>query len=185
MSSEAPHLQPVLPISGLIVTQDTIRDRERVEAMTKFVREGGYFTPEHIERFHLTESRKALVQISRFNVEGGPFDYLHDGHHRCLSIHLGGRDHLHPDEYVVREWDDFGKYAEVNKAVGWVTPLDLKTEMRVGDISVFKAEALAIEDETAMLEFIKANRHRYCKPRTVWTVADFAACLLDGGCLAP
>ena len=163
--------------------QDSIRDPDSIIAMTSFVKEGGIFTLDNVQRFNEARSHHSLLQISQFPTDDSEHDYVHDGHHRSLSIYLGGRKVLHPEEYQIHSWSGIESYSEVNRSVGWVTPFDVRTEMRLSDIHEFKAEAMAIEDEEELLEFIKVNRHRYCKPRTIWTLEQFASSLRENGVL--
>jgi hypothetical protein len=100
---------------------------------------------------------------------------LHDGHHRAVATHLGGRDWLHEEEFELtnRPYDDF---LLPNLLNGWYTPLDPRTESRLAEYRLFKEEAveLARRDPAIAVAFIEQNRARYACRRTIWRVSELA-----------
>lgn len=165
-----------MKVSDLRVTQSSIRNPVRVGEMVEFVRNGGVFTLDHVAEFHQGEGVFPLISISRFP-DGSV--YVHDGHHRTLSAHIAGRDWLLPEEYTVRDWDSLDRYNEVNLSAGWVTPLDLESEVRVPDVYAFKSAVLSMDPADAVA-YIAGNRHLYSVPRTAFTVPEFAERYLSG-----
>jgi hypothetical protein len=158
-----------IPIESILVTQSSIRVFDRVRKMVDFVVSGGRFTSDRVAAFHEGElNRFGLIVLSRFP---GDLIYLHDGHHRSVSAYLGGRRYFSFEERIINEWDSLDRYNEINPEKGWVTPLDLRTEVRLPDVLKFKQKALALDGDT-QTDYIRSNRHRYATKREIHTVAD-------------
>lgn len=159
-----------LEVRSLKVTQSWIRNANRVKRMTEFVTAGGIFTAEFVAEFHQDEGVYPLIQLSRFP-DGGI--YVHDGHHRAVALFLGGRANLLPEEYQVRDWASYTPYSEINADAGWVTPLDLKLEVRLPDVMAFKrlAKETPVEE---LEELTRQLRHMYAAPRQMDTVEELA-----------
>lgn len=143
------------------VTQDGFRlSTEAVLKMVEYVRNGGKYTEAAMRSYNPKSVN--LIAITQF--EDGDL-YLRDGLHRVASIYLAGRPMLYEDEYVI-EHMTYSMYNEINLAVGYVTPFDPRTEVRLANFGDFKAEVLEIIAEgVSPAEFILKNRHRYCVPR--------------------
>ena len=163
-------------LADLFVTQDRVRPGVPLAGMIDFVRAGGRFTCEAMAP-HLCDP--TLVQISVFE-DGRKF--VHDGHHRCVAAHLGGRRHLLSEEFVVRGWT-YAEYGAINPACGYVTPFDPRIEVRLADCRDYKIEArrlfaLAAEGAFALeeaLAFVHASHGRYKVPRQLWSVLELSA----------
>lgn len=177
-----------MKLKNLIVTQEEVRPTITLPPMIQFVRDGGFWTLEALLRYASLHGQRLspLIQLSRF--EDGLL-YIHDGHHRCVSTHLGGRDHLLESEYVVTDWT-YDQYLEVNFANGWYTPFDPRTQVRVADIRPFKGlvrkKLKELEDGVApftsegLESIIRQLTHKYARPRKFYSVADLAAAWRDG-----
>ena len=156
-------------LDDLRPTQCGLREIDDIPAMVEYVRQGGTFSvPELIK--HNPDDR--LIQITRF--EDGQH-FIHDGHHRCLSIWLAGRDHLVDTEYEVTDWL-YRQYSEIDFMLGYLTPHDPRQENRTADFYGFKAEVLEIANTSVerAIEFIRDNRYRFCEPRSCWHISDLA-----------
>ena len=143
--------------------------------MIEFVESGGIFTLDRIQEFHPEDTVFPLVHISRFP-DGGM--YLHDGHHRGVSIWLGGRDFLRPEEYTIRDWDSYDAYAYPNLSAKWYTPVSLDTEVRLPDtknLKRFITEAIERKaDPDEIIETIQTLRHMYATARKHSNVIEMA-----------
>lgn len=164
----------LISVDNLHPTQCGLRHIGQVVNMVKFVRQGGAFSFAELQKFATDHDKKAndLIQIRRF--EDGKI-FIHDGHHRCLSIWLAGREHLLEEEYQISDWL-YSQYGEINLQVGYVTPYDPQQETRFADFGPFKIEAnkLAETSVEKAIDFIKGNRNKYCEPRTCWHIKDLA-----------
>ena len=109
---------PLTPLSlyDLRVTQDNIRCSDNLQPMIDHVKAGGLFSGMCV--FSFPDGRK----------------FLHDGHHRVVSIWLGGRRHLEPQEYVVIN-STYENITSVLFDKFFVTPFDPRTEMRYLSLS--------------------------------------------------
>lgn len=173
-------------LNDLIVTQDSVRNERQIPPMAEFVRSGGLFTQEKMSDFAKNYPDLAskytpppLMKISK--TEDGVL-YLVDGHHRAISIFLSERTELDPSEYVVRDWT-YQDYLDIvflypdGGWMGWVTPMDLKTEVRWPDISDFKDRVKSVYYEQGQAkaeEYILANKYYYAFPRLVSSVEEIA-----------
>jgi len=181
----------VLNLKQLIVTQDELRNEQQICQMTEFVRNGGMFNQRSLALFaeeHGTDP-SPLIKINKF--EDGQL-FIHDGHHRILSIYLGNRDHLLPEEYVVtrKSYQDYLDivFEKNEQWIGWMTPHDVRTELRLPDIHEFKELVLRefrANGEQAAHDLIVANRNQFVKPRQVRYVHELSAAKrLKQGCAA-
>ena len=169
----------MLKLSEIHVTQNSVRNWQRVVDMISFVESGGAFTPEHVERYHQDETTFPLVKIKR--MPDGAL-YLHDGHHRALALYFGGREHFLPEEYTLHEWPSYESFMETNFKVGWVTPLDIRLEVRHPDIVPFKTAVLGLP-VSEQATYNANNKHLYCQERNgIFTVPHLAHCVADGQC---
>lgn len=160
-------------------TQGGLRHADQISSMVDFVRSGGIFCQESLLQFAQSNGYKPekLIQINRF--ENGSHA-IHDGHHRCLSIWLAGRESLNPKEFVFSYWS-YKQYGEINFSNGYVTPYNPLEEIRHADFFDFKSEVIKIAEYSVekAIEFIKINRSRYCEPRTCWHIKDLAPICLQ------
>lgn len=142
----------------------------QLKRMTEHVRNGGAFTIDNVHEFHPEDSVFPLVKISRF--ANGDL-YLHDGHRRAISIWLGGREYLLPNEYEIQDWDSIERYAEINLAANWITPIDLTTEVRLPDTRIYKRLIQEADSEDAT-ELIRNLKHMYATERKYGSVVELA-----------
>lgn len=161
-------------LGSLIVTQNEVRNCKQVPDMIAHVQNGGVFDQALLNDYAWIKGVKpcGLIKVTVF--EDGA-TYLQDGHHRCTSIILGGRNFLHPSEYVIEHWK-YSNYAGIGWKNGWVTPYDVTTQVRLPDFKPFKDQVTAIVAEHGYEEaekFIRANPHLYSAPRMVHTLTEF------------
>ena len=138
----------VLKIDDLIIMQNGLRKPEQINQMIEFVKDGGFFSG---------------IEISRFPDNQ---DYIHDGHHRVVSIYLAGRDYLGDGEYIVGQWR-YEQYMTPNYTLQFLSPFDPKTEVRIHDFSEYQDELKHLIQTKALHfaeeidNFIRKNSHRY------------------------
>lgn len=155
-----------MKINNLIVTQNAIRNQ--VSDMIAYVKIGGIFSLENIKAYNNSNS---LIHIARFS-DGNL--YIHDGHHRCISILLGGRNHLEKQEYYVKDWN-YQDYLQINFNVWWVTPFDLKNEVRLPDIFDFKKHIKYLyynQSPDHAKHYILTNKNKYATMRKIINIKD-------------
>ena len=160
----------VVHLVSLQTTQSWLRSMSQLKRMAEHVRNGGVFTIDNVPEFHPEDSVFPLVKISRF--ANGDL-YLHDGHHRAISIWLGGREYLLPNEYEIQDWDSIERYAEINLAAKWITPIDLTTEVRLPDTRIYKRLIQEADPEDA-IELIRNLKHMYATERKYGSVVELA-----------
>lgn len=165
-----------MELTDLFVTQPTLRYVNHLPAMIEHVKANGLWTVDILQEWAKAHgcTQTSPIQITRF--EDGLF-FLHDGHHRVVTTWIGGRRYLHASEYKITEMV-YAQYGTVNFKVGWFTPYDPRKEMRYADIKPFKAQAKGMlveyKDETQVVKWIHANRHKYCMPHPMMSVPDLA-----------
>jgi hypothetical protein len=151
--------------------------------MIEFVKNGGFWTLDILTKFAKEKGIKnpPLMEIVRF-----PDDkyMIHDGHHRLVSIYLGGREFIRSDEYVQKEWD-YSDYLKINFKNGWVTPFNPIDEIRLPDIYGFKHAAIDLSkvNEAEAIKYILSNKQLYAKPRTISKVSSLAQTLRIEECI--
>lgn len=160
-----------IDLVSLQITQSWIRSISQVKRMSEYVKNGGVFTIDNVPEFHPEDTVFPLIRLSRF-----PNDelYIHDGHHRAVSICIGGRDYLLPDEYEIQDWDSKERYAEINLNASWITPIDLRTEVRLPDTRVYK-RLVQEASPTEVFKLIDNLKHMYATHRRHDNVVDLAA----------
>jgi len=129
-----------MKIQQLKIIQDELRNPKDIIPMAKFVVGGGIFCLGHLaEYLDVLPSEDLLIELVRF--PDGEV-YVHDGHHRAVAIYLAGRKFLHEDEYylVERSYEDYQDIVFMRNGYyfGYVTPFNVKSEARFGDISAWK-----------------------------------------------
>lgn len=162
-----------ISILDIFVTQVGLRNEAQLEKMIDFAKNGGYFTKFSIEVFNKNNPGTQSgwpIKISRF--EDGKL-FCADGHHRLAAIAMSGRLHLEPDEYEIQDWK-YSDYTDINFDCKWVTPLDLRTEIRISDYAPFKSRAyeLLSISEVEAIEFIRGNKSMYIVPRNMNSIYD-------------
>ena len=166
-----------LELSRLIPTQSGFRNLDRFNTMTKHILEGGVFTMECIPGFHCDETVFGLIKVFRDSKDRY---WVHDGHHRVSAMVAGGRNYLYSEEYILIDFDVPEKYQETNLEVGWVTPHDPQTHVRLPDTAAFKSmvkHADRFGDEQVQT-FINNNTELYCTERKYWNFYDMVMPLL-------
>lgn len=160
-------------------TQCGLRHHDQIAEMVEFVRSGGIFTKEELLKSSNPSivGSDTLIQVRRFE-DGAHF--LHDGHHRCFSIWLAGRDALDAREFDLLDCS-YEQYGEPDFDVGFVTPYDPRKETRFADFYSFKNEVRSIAETSVeeAIEYIRKNRSRYCEPRVCWHIKDLAQTCLS------
>jgi hypothetical protein len=114
-------------------------------------------------------SQHPAVKLSR--TEDGCI-YIHDGHHRLSAALLSN----FPISLLRFEIVDFtyAQIAEINFDVGWVTPYNPRTHVRVHNLHIVKPYILALRefDELMAIDAIRCNFDMYAKPRRFSNLAD-------------
>jgi hypothetical protein len=164
----------VIDIGNIWITQDVIRDPTQLRAMISHVMNGGRWAVEDLRRFNALSGRRdeRVVYVSRFP-DG--LEMIHDGHHRATATYMAGRRTLDDDEYEVVDWR-YEEYTTVNWTKGFVTPLEPRTEVRRYDFYPWKVEVMRLAeiDRAAAMRKIDSERHLYCRPRVIKTIAELA-----------
>lgn len=161
-----------LPLEKLLVMQPHLRDYSQIPRMVEYVKNGGFWTVDALADFAKKHGIKTspICEIASF-----PNDVwmVHDGHHRLVSIFLGGRNYLREDEFFVKKWE-YEKYLEINFSNKWVTPFHPLYEIRFADIKEFKKEAMDLfaKDEQKAIDFIKASKNSYAVKRELHTIEE-------------
>ncbi len=160
------YLYMTLSLSSLIPTHGALRNFQQVETMVRFVLGGGVFDRKTLDLFAAEKGIKPspLIQITEF--EDGD-KYIHDGHHRALSIYMGGREEIYESEYEATRWT-YSQYLEVNFGQNWVTPFDPRTEVRIADLKQWKQTVASIRTaigDEATKKFILGCRDVIVEPR--------------------
>lgn len=167
----------MLEIARLGITQEHLRNPHQLPGMMDFVSSGGHFNKESL--LDCQELPENLIEIARF--EDGAL-YLRNGHHRTVAIWLAGRIFLHDDEYHISDWK-YSNYSRIKffrdngEWQGWVTPFDVKTQVRVGDFLGFKRHVKALyfeQGESAAIEYILTNPDSYVAAKLMHSIADLA-----------
>ncbi len=169
-------------LADLLVTHKSVRHWDDVQQMAEFVRRGGFWTLDVLKEYAESIGSKRvspLIQISQFEDEQF---FIHDGHHRSVSTHLGARNYLRDDEYEIKAWT-YAEYLEINGELNWVTPFDPRDEVRLPDFASFQKEALRrylLLKESDSLdgfnEWVRKSASKYKTQRgNTLTVADILA----------
>lgn len=167
----------MISISAITVTQEGVHTAGQIPNMIEHVQNGGFFTQELLNEFadiyHSGTKPSGVIKITQFE-DGNLF--LQDGHHRTLSIYLGGRAYLDPSEFIFEHWK-YSDYLEINFDNKWVTPIDVKTQVRQANFKDFKTKALWRYEEhgpEVATEYIKSNSGLYLRERSVYSIVDLA-----------
>jgi len=173
-----------MKIDDLIVTQETLTEVKQLQEMVDFVKANGFFTKEEIASYNANNEGSVkrgsfkgvsehpkLISITEFE-DGSRF--VHDGHHRLSSIHIGGRDFLREDEFNVYKMC-YQDYDTINFDKKFVTPFVPSHEIRLADFSDFKNIAVKLIKENKINEaiyFIRNNKGMYCKKRSIFKIGE-------------
>lgn len=170
-----------MDIRKLGITQESLRKSEQVPNMVQFIRDGGVFNSRSIANYLKVEPHKELpLEIAEFP-DGAR--YIHNGHHRAAALFIAERFFLEADEYYVKKWD-YADYADIvflnpdGTWRGYVTPFDIRTEVRVSDLGPFKNRVKQIYDvsgSTAAMQYIRYYPDFYKKSKRLHTVEELVA----------
>ncbi len=163
-----------LQLDSLGTMHDEIRHKQQVVEMAWLVRDGLFWTRDAL-RAHADKHNAPVshpIAIARFP-DGRMM--IRDGHHRCLATYIGGRAYLRHDEYRLEEYT-YEMYAEINFEVGFVTPFDPRTEVRVPDLTEFRQEVFRLyaRNPEEAVAFIRQNKSRYARLHRCNTLAQLA-----------
>lgn len=162
----------MLGLEELLVIQDGLRNIPQIVTMIKFVKSGGFWTKDELQKYAVEHNIRVcpLIEIAKFP-DG--HHMIHDGTHRSVSVYLGGRKYLRDDEYVIRNWL-YEDYMEISFENNWVTPFDPRTHIRVCDIGEYKKTVIEIakRDKTEALNYIQQNKQKYLRERNCHGLKD-------------
>lgn len=157
-----------LLLSGLVVTQNALRNIEQIGGMMQHIINNGRWTKDALTSWGGTHNN--LISIVQFSdgVKG-----IHDGHHRCVATLLGGRNYLYPSEYELCH-RSYADYMCVNLDAGWITPFDPRTEVRLGNFLEFKdfVYELLEKDVDAAMEYIVISKYLYACARDIQMLSE-------------
>lgn len=161
-------------LDELTVLQDDLRHFSQMDSMIRFVADGEFWT---LDKLALFAAKNGLLRVCPL-IEIAAFPdgrlMVHDGHHRIIATHLGGRPFIRSSEFIIKHWD-YENYMNINFSHKWVTPLDPRSEVRVADIALFKNTVLDILGSHGAEEarkFILENKASYVRTRMVSSVVD-------------
>ena len=170
----------MIPIDSLYITQDELRKPHQIEDMVEFVLNDGNFDIESLSSWEKTVPRPdMLIEIAEF--PDGKY-YIHNGHHRVVSIILAGGSHLFEWEYYIKKWN----YSDYNDIVflnpdgtwrGYVTPFNISIECRLPDFSKYKERVKAIyaqHGHKAAVEYILSHPHEYKRDKSIFTAKELS-----------
>lgn len=164
----------MLSIDNLLVMQNGMRNLNQIPGMIDFVKSGGIWNSEALESYAKKHGLRVapLMEIARF--PDGKL-MIHDGHHRGISVVLGGRKFIYPEEFVIVDWA-YEDYVEINFDKRWVTPFDPRNFLRTPDIHVFKNKALDIAKTSREQaeKFIRENQNIYVVDRKINYIKELA-----------
>ena len=162
-----------MQIKDLIPTQEDFRSFSKILRMTKFVEKGNAFVPDVLKGFG--DDRPILIMNVRDEQLQDQKLYVHDGHHRILSILLGGRTSLKPLEYKynsVRMSD----YEHASFENGWFTPFNPRLFLRSKNFMEWKMlikHTYDLHGPEEALKVVNKNKEHYTKPRSVHSFEEF------------
>lgn len=171
----------MIPLKDITISQETLRNPLQLPPMVEHVAHGGKFCLNVIKEFD--RENQQLIYLCQF--PDGLILAL-DGHHRIISIELGGREQLKSEEYTITNWT-YDIFEEISfypnePFLQWVTPMAPKTEVRIGELQPYKTQVRTIlltQGKQAAQKFIRANRGHYCRPRKIHRPKELAAIYLD------
>lgn len=161
-------------LSNVGISQNKVRNFMQVPDMVKFVNKGGIFN-----RDELADHRASLygdIKLISIVVMEDGYQFIRDGHHRAVSIHLGGRKFLYQQEFVIEKMT-YDLYAEINFEATWVTPIDPHDYVRKADIGRWKQkidEIRQLEGDKNALRYILTHQDEYAKKKEFDSVENLA-----------
>lgn len=118
-------------LEDLTITQELLRNPQQLPKMVQLVKNGAAFDEEAL-RAH--GSAEKLIEIAQFEDK---HVFLHNGHHRCVAIWLGGRFHLEDSEYYIKQWK-YEDYDTISFDNQYYTPFDIVNEVRIQNLAPYK-----------------------------------------------
>jgi hypothetical protein len=99
--------------------------------MVQWVKSGATFDEEALRAHGSTEK---LIEIAQFEDK---HIFLHNGHHRCVAIWLGGRFQIEDSEYYIKQWkyEDYNRIGFENE---YYTPFNIVNEVRIQNLAPYK-----------------------------------------------
>lgn len=170
----------MIPFKQINVTQASIRNHDQIRGMSIFVQDGGVFDRNALNKYSQKQNKKPspLVQLNLFEDDSL---FLLDGHHRSIGILEGGRTHFEDNEvtilkYTYREFAEIAFLKPSGEWMGWVTPFDPRTHVRLPDIKDFKEKVKDIyydqsPDHARHLILTRPDLYRQERlAKTVWDI---------------
>ena len=156
-------------VGKLIVLQDGFRDEESFPALKRYVEQGGSFKQKDLfvpdRPIVLNEFDDGMLAIR-------------DGHHRCAAIYRWRRgQRLREGEYKI-ERKTYSEYRTPNPAVGWVTPFDPLTEVRLADCSSYRDLIKNPQHPLGVDWVIERHKKMYTAKRIFWTLEEMTEAYL-------
>lgn len=136
-------------VDNIALTQDNIRSKEKVAILREAINKNAN-----------------LGKIYLLQTEDGKL-WLRDGLHRSVAIYLYRKDRCYyDDEYIIEQYT-YQQINSINLKVGYVTPFDLKNEVRVADLTTYKKMVFdKIKYANYNVEdFIYSLKNLYCVKR--------------------
>lgn len=163
-----------LDITRMWASQNDLRNVRQIAGMILDVRSGRYFTQDELQAHSPNKlGCQSMITITCFP-DGQTM--THDGHHRLVSIWLGGRATVRGDEYRMNSFT-YSDYTDINLKAGWFTPFDPLRDIRLCNFGFFKDEVtrLLAEAPNRAEEYILGNPDLYRAPRDIRTIPELAA----------
>lgn len=151
-------------LDELIITQQTLRMPQQLIGMISYLLDGNKF--------------QEKIILNR--CEDGRH-YILDGHHRiCSMYYVANSKMLNSDDfelhnYTYKEFLDIVFLNSSNEWLGWTTPIDIKTHVRVKDLFNYKKHVFNIyynQSPMHAIHYIKTNPDLYLEKRSIFRVRD-------------
>lgn len=165
-----------IDISDILVTQASLREKGQIVSMIQHLKTGGEFNEESLGSYAIRKGIRIapLIEIARF--EDGVLA-IHNGHHRAIAAFLGrGNKRIYSDEFFIRDWS-YSDYRDI-VLPHWVTPFDVMTEFRLGELAPWKQDIrkyYVLNGEAKTKDYILANKEKYATSRYFYTVGDMVS----------
>jgi hypothetical protein len=100
--------------------------------------------------------------------------YIHNGHHRAVSLWVAERGYLSVDEFRYTEYT-YKEYDEINWDGWYITPFNVKTDVRLSDFKEFRYKVMRLywsQSPKHAEHYIRTNKLRYSAPRMLRTLTE-------------
>lgn len=118
-------------LEDLTITQESLRNPGQLPKMVQLVKDGKLFDEDVLKAHGSTEK---LIEIAQFEDK---HVFLHNGHHRCVAIWLGGRFQIEDSEYYIKQWK-YEDYDSISFDNEYYTPFNIVNEVRVQNLAPYK-----------------------------------------------